>query len=118
IESAIEPEDILIIGCKRELEHISKKILADKLNKDNIKYLCQGVDESTYDLAGKVKKIYIGDSVDNKDKLDIIKYAYDNDINIYLVPDIFDITLTDIKVNQVDDLLIFKIGSLGLTGEQ
>src|SRR5699024_11117527 len=69
-------------------------------------------------LAGNVEKIYIGDSVEDKDKLDIVKYGYDNNINIYLVPDIFDITLTDIKVNQVDDLLIFKIGSLGLTGEQ
>ncbi|HLR20772.1 MAG TPA: sugar transferase [Tissierellaceae bacterium] len=118
IKSNIEPEDILIIGSKRELEHISKKILSDKLNKDNIKYLCEDVDKCTYDLAGNVEKIYIGDSVENKDKLDIVKYGYDNNINIYLVPDIFDITLTDIKVNQVDDLLIFKIGSLGLTGEQ
>lgn len=118
LNSTIKEENVLIIGNEEELDHISKKILLDKHNKDNIKYLCKKIDENIYNLVDKVEKIYIGDSIESEEKINIVKYSYDNNKDLYLIPDIFELTLTDVKVNQVDDLLVFKLDQLGLTEEQ
>jgi exopolysaccharide biosynthesis polyprenyl glycosylphosphotransferase len=72
----------------------------------------------TYELIDTVDKVYIGDSIDNTDKLNIINYCSEKNKTIYLIPSLYEISLVDFKVSQVDDLLVFKLEDLGLTYEQ
>lgn len=111
-------KDILIIALKEEAEYIAKKILIDKNNLDSIRYINEIIDKNTYKLIDLVDKVYIGDTIDNSDKLDIINYCSEMGKAIYLIPSLFEISLVDFKVSQVDDLLIFKLEDLGLTYEQ
>lgn len=111
-------KNILIIALREEAEYIAKKILLDKNNLDNIRYICEMTDKNIYKLIDVVDKVYIGDTIDNTDKLDIINYCSEMGKAIYLIPSLFEISLVDFKVTQVDDLLIFKLEDLGLTYEQ
>lgn len=116
---AITPaKDILILGSQEELNYISSKIVPDRYNNDKIRYTASQLDRETYKLIDQVEKVYIGDSIETGDKEDVVKYCAESSTDVYLVPNIFEITLTDIKVNQIDDLLVFKLDHLGLTGEQ
>ena len=112
-------KDILIaVGSIEEAEYIAKKILLDKNNLDNIRYICHNINKKTYELIDTVDKVYIGDSIGNTDKLDIINYCSEKNKTIYLIPSLYEISLVDFKVSQVDDLLIFKLEDMGLTYEQ
>jgi len=112
-------KDILIaVDSMEEAEYIAKKILLDKNNFDNIRYICHNINKKTYELIDTVDKIYIGDSIGNNDKLNIINYCSEKGKAIYLIPSLYEISLVDFKVSQVDDLLVFKIEDLGLTYEQ
>jgi exopolysaccharide biosynthesis polyprenyl glycosylphosphotransferase len=112
-------KDILIaVASMEEAEYIAKKILLDKNNLDNIKYICHDINKKVYELIDTVDKVYIGDSMNNTDKLNIINYCSEKGKTIYLIPSLYEISLVDFKVSQVDDLLIFKLEDLGLTYEQ
>lgn len=95
-----------------------QKILLDKNNFDNIKYICHDISGKTYELIDAVDKAYIGDTIANDDKLNIINYCSEKGKDIYLIPSLYEISLVDFKVSQVDDLLVFKLEDLGLTYEQ
>ena len=118
ISKRIEKDILIAVDSMEEAEYIAKKILLDKNNFDNIRYICHNINKKTYELIDTVDKIYIGDSIGNNDKLNIINYCSEKGKAIYLIPSLYEISLVDFKVSQVDDLLVFKIEDLGLTYEQ
>jgi exopolysaccharide biosynthesis polyprenyl glycosylphosphotransferase len=112
-------KDILItVASMEEAEYIAKKILLDKNNFDNIRYICHEINQKTYELIDAVDKVYIGDSLSAADKLSLINHCTEKGKDIYLIPSLYEISLVDFKVSQVDDLLVFKLEDLGLTIEQ
>lgn len=111
-------KDILIIAPKEEAECIAKKLLLDKYNFDNIKYICSEVNDLIYGFINNVDKIYIGNNVSNKDKLNIIKYCSERNKTVYIVPGLFEIALVNSKTTQINDILVFKVNSMGLSFEQ
>lgn len=111
-------KDILIIASKDETELIAKRLLLDKYNPDKVKYISEMVNSHTYELINLVDKVYIGSSVNEKDKIDLIKYSVENDKSVYLVPSFFEISLVGSKISLIGDLPTFKIEQLGLTFEQ
>lgn len=111
-------KDILVIASKEEAEYIAKKILLDKYNFDNIKYICNEINENIYKLINCVEKVYIGSSIENGDKLNIVSYCSENRKTIYLIPSLFEISLAGFRVSQANDMLIFKLENLRLTYEQ
>lgn len=80
--------------------------------------ICHDISGKTYELIDAVDKAYIGDTIANDDKLNIINYCSEKGKDIYLIPSLYEISLVDFKVSQVDDLLVFKLEDLGLTYEQ
>jgi len=118
ISKRIEKDILIAVDSIEEAEYIAKKILLDKYNLDNIRYICHDINKKTYELIDTVDKVYIGDSMSNADKLNIINYCSEKGKTIYLIPSLYEISLVDFKVSQVDDLLVFKLEDLGLTYEQ
>ena len=118
ISKRAEKDILIAVDSIEEAEYIAKKILLDKNNFDNIRYICHDINKRTYELINTVDKVYIGDSIANTDKLNIINYCSEKGKAIYLIPSLYEISLVDFKVSQVDDLLVFKIEDLGLTYEQ
>ena len=116
--SRIKKDILIAVDSMEEAEYIAKKILLDKNNLDNIKYICHDINKKAYELIELVDKVYIGEHMSNNDKLNIINYCSEKGKTIYLIPSLYEISLVDFKVSQVDDLLIFKLEDLGLTYEQ
>lgn len=110
--------DVLIIASRQEAEYIAKKILLDKYYLDNIKYICNRISENIHELIDNVDIVYIGSTVNNDDKINLVSYCSEKNKTICLVPNLFEISLVDFKISQVNDLLIFKLEDLGLTHEQ
>jgi len=111
-------KNIIIIAPKKESENIAKKILLDKANFDNVKYICNEINYETYKMINNSEKIYIGSNVSNSDKLEIMKYCYERHKDVYLIPGLYEIATVNSKLSQIGDILIFKIERLGLSFEQ
>lgn len=118
LKSNRKEKDILIIASEQEAEYIAKKILLDKYNFDNIKFICSEINGDTYKLIDNVDKVYIGSSLKNINKLNTIRYCTENNKTAYLVPSFFEISLVGLKITQINDIPVFKIEDMGLTYEQ
>lgn len=111
-------KNILIFAPKDEADKIAKKILLDKTNYDNVKYICNTMNNEIYSLVDDSEKVFIGNSANNNDKTEIIKYCSEMNKVVYLVPGLYEIATINSKSSQINDLLIFKIKGIGLSFEQ
>ncbi len=111
-------KNILIIASKEESEEFAVKLLLDKINLDNLKYISNHVNEGTYKLIDNSEKIYIGNNIDIHDRSNIIKYCSENQKDVYLIPGLYELAIINSKPNQIKDILFLKVDKLGLTFEQ
>ncbi len=111
-------QGIMIIAPTKEAEYIAKKILLDKFNFDKVRFIVDKINNETYKLIEQVEKVYIGNEINEQDKLNLIKYCSDRNKTLYIVPGLFEIALINSKVTQVKDMLVFKVEGMGLTFEQ
>jgi hypothetical protein len=118
IKSSRKQKNILIIAPKEESDGIALKLLLDKLNLDNLKYICNELNDETYKFIDNSEKIYIGNNIDINDKLDIIRYCFDMQKDVYLIPGLYELTMVNSKPTQINDTLVFKVDKLGLSFEQ
>ncbi|MGI6145637.1 MAG: sugar transferase [Clostridia bacterium] len=110
-----DSKKILIIASKEESEYIVKKLLLDKHNYDSIKCFSHNVNDEMYVLINNVDKIYIGNNINENDKSKIIKYCLEREKTVYLVPGLYEIALVNSQISQINDMLVFKVDSMGLT---
>ncbi|MFW6030032.1 MAG: hypothetical protein ACOCRO_07230, partial [Halanaerobiales bacterium] len=54
---------VMIIGSQEEAGNIACRLLLNKLNLDNLRYICNHVDNKIYELIDDVDKIYVGASI-------------------------------------------------------
>lgn len=111
-------EELLIIASHTELDDIIKSFLLSKFNFNHIKFVCNQVDRKTYELINKVDKVYIGNDISQKEKVNLIKYCSEKKKTIYILPGLFEIALINSKITQINDMLAFKIEDIGLSSEQ
>lgn len=111
-------KDILIVASKKESESIAIKLLLDKSNFDKVKYICNEINSTTYELINNSDKIYIGDGINNDEKLSIMKFCSNNNKDVYLIPGLFELALINSKPTKIDDILALKIDRLGLSFER
>ncbi|MEL7648010.1 MAG: sugar transferase [Sedimentibacter sp.] len=111
-------KNIMIIASKKEAERIAVKLLLDKSNLDNVRYICNEINDDIYMFINSSDKIYIGDNVNNEDKLNIMKYCSIMNKDVYLIPGLFEISMVNSKTTQIDDMLVLKIDRLGLSFER
>ncbi len=109
-------EKILIIADKKEADHIAKKIIQDDFISNNIKISYN--DDNDFKIIKYVDKVYLGSSIDNKKKNEIINLCVVNEKIVYLVPTLFEISLVNFKMAQASDMLFFRMDNLELTYEK
>jgi exopolysaccharide biosynthesis polyprenyl glycosylphosphotransferase len=111
-------KNILIIASKEESEELAVKMLLDKVNFDNLKYISNHVNDETYKLIDISEKVYLGKNIDIGDKIDVIEYCSKNNKDVYLIPGSYELAMMNSKTNQIKDILFLKVDKLGLTFEQ
>ena len=118
IKSNRKQNNILIIASKEESEELAIKLLLDKVNVDNLKYISNNVNDETYRIIDNSEKIYIGNNINVNDKMNVIKYCSEKQKEVYLIPGLYELAMMNSKVNQIKDILFLKVDKLGLTFEQ
>lgn len=118
IKSSWKQKNIMIIASKKESEELAVNLLLDKINLDNLKYICNHVNEETYGFIEESDKIYVGNDININDKLNVIKYCSEKHKDVYFIPGVYELSMINSKPNQVKDILVFKVEKLGLTFEQ
>ena len=108
---------ILILGSREDTNNIAKKLLLSENNLDNLKYICNNIDGYIYSLIDDVDKIYVGSTVDDQVKSDIIRYCIGTDKVVYLVPEVFEIAMINARTVQMDDIPVFEIDNFHLSME-
>lgn len=117
LKSNYQKKKILILGTNQDATNIAKKLLLSENNLDNLKYICNIIDGNIYNLVDDVDKIYVGSSVDNKVKSDIISYCIGKEKVVYLVPELHEIAMINAKTVQLDDVPVFEIDNFHLSME-
>lgn len=112
-----QKKKIIIIGNKEDSQNIARKLLLNKNNLDNLRYICSALDNNLYNYIDEVDKVYVGSSIDNKSKSDIIAYCIGKDKVVYIVPELFEIAMVNTKTAQIDDIPVFEIDNLHLSME-
>lgn len=117
LRSNYRKKKILILGSRGDTNNIAKKLLLNENNLDNLKYICNNIDGHLYNLIDDVDKIYVGSSVNNQVKSDIIRYCIGTDKVVYLVPEVFEIAMINARTVQMDDIPVFEIDNFHLSME-
>ena len=117
LKSNYKQKKIMIMGSKEETNNIAKKLLLNKYNPDNLRYICNNIDKNIYGFIDDVDKIYIASSINSQVKSDIISYCIGKDKVVYLVPELFEIAMINARSVQLDDLPIFEIDNFHLSME-
>lgn len=112
-------QKIIIVGQKEEREGIAKKILIDEKNSCMIKYML-GEEEldSIKTVIKEVDMLLIAPRVDKKFKNKLITLCLENNKQVYVIPELYEIILLKSKISQFNDVPAFKIESLSLSVEQ
>lgn len=109
-------KDCLIIG-NDTLEYVTKKILIKQRDLYRIKYVCNS--ETTYldEYLNEIEVVFICGDVNLELKKYIIDRALMERKSIYIVPDIYELSLINSKLSRADDIPMLKVQKLGLTME-
>ncbi|MCT4619065.1 MAG: sugar transferase [Marinisporobacter sp.] len=111
-------KNVMIIGDEEQAENIAKKILSTNEKQFKIRYMCRELHDEVYEWINEVDAVCMSANLDSKYKEKIISYCVELDKTIYIIPELFEITLFNAKLTQFDDVPAFCIENFHLTIEQ
>ncbi|MFI3328899.1 MAG: sugar transferase [bacterium] len=112
----------IIYGPKEEVQNFAIKFLKDGSHHKRVQYLVfeeEEFNDVVYKYIDNVDEIYITPSCMTKSKNNIVSYCITQKyISVFLVPQLYEIGIIKSKTNNIDDTLLFEVGSLHFTLEQ
>lgn len=108
------PINLMIIGNKADAENIIKK-LSNQRNRDfYIKYLCNNI-KILEDYIEQVDEIIICSRLLEEYREYIINLCIARNKELYIIPQIQDIAMTNTRLEEFDDMPVFKINSFSIS---
>lgn len=111
-------KNLLIIGNKEQVEAITRKIFTYNRELYYVKYICTAYRDEIKQYINDVDVVVICSGVNNEQKSNIVMYCIDSNKELYIIPELFEITMLNSQIEQFDDIPVFKIENLRLTLEQ
>ena len=111
---------LMVIGERGELSSIIEKV-GHALKKSNLHIKCIVPSDEIGKALKRLKdvdEVFISDSVSDEDKMKIITECLDYKKVVYIVPKLFEISLSNTRMVQFEDMPAFMVDRLGLTVEQ
>jgi len=109
---------MLIVSEFDRFEEVTRKVLSDKRNADQIAYFVRPVDGLYLDYIDQVDKILITEDIPASLKNDIISHCIVLDKSLYIVPRTFEIAIYNSEIIQISDYLAFRVDTLHLSVEK
>ncbi|KAE9634989.1 exopolysaccharide biosynthesis polyprenyl glycosylphosphotransferase [Defluviitalea raffinosedens] len=113
-------QSILIIGHGQELEEAARKIIMSAGHLYEVRYLFDL--QKDFKLARKlindVEHVFICSDLAEQDKSKIFSYCVSENKNMFIIPDLFEISIKNASLYQFDDIPLFRVQHLTLTSEQ
>ena len=119
----VNVKNSLILGPEEEVNTLAQKFIFDDDSNTYLKYLVyENFDNeelnTVFGYINNVDQVYITENLSTKRKNIVISYCYKNNISCYLVPKLYELSINNAPVDQIEDTLVYKINGLGLTLEQ
>lgn len=108
------PINLMIIGNKDDAENIIKKLSNHRSRNFNIKYLCNNI-KVLEDYIEQVDEIIICSRLSDEYREYIINLCIDYNKELYIIPQIQDIAMTNTKLEEFDDMPVFKINAFSIS---
>jgi len=111
---------LMVIGERSELKAIIEKV-GHSLRKAklHIHYVIPSDEiEKAFKRLKDVDEVFISDSVSDEDKMKVITECLALKKTVYIVPRLFEISLSSARMVQFEDMPAFMVDRLGLTVEQ
>lgn len=113
-------QPVIVIGEGEQLEETTKKILLVSGDLYCIKYLFDL--KKDFKLAHKlikdVSNVFLCSGISETDKSKIFSYCIAEGKNMFIIPELFEISIKNSSLDQFDDIPVFKIDNLSLSVEQ
>lgn len=113
-------QSIIIIGRGEQTIESTKKILISTKKIYEVKYIydLEKGFEGTKKLIKEVDHVFICSNLSSKEKSIVFSYCMEKETDVFIIPNLFDISMKNSKLTQFDDIPTFKINSIGITTEQ
>lgn len=111
---------LMVIGERSELSSILEKV-ENTLKKAKLHIKCiipADEIEKAFKRLKDVDEVFISDNVSDDDKMKIITQCLAGKKVVYIVPGLFEISLSNARMVQFEDMPAFMLDRLGLTVEQ
>jgi len=115
-----ERAKMMIIGTPEDIDHVVGKV---RLSADTLNIKINHISTSTdfNDIKYKmreVSEVLICSSVSNDLKMNIMSYCMANKKIVYIIPQLFEISMVNSKMVQFEDMPALMVDGIGLTIEQ
>lgn len=125
-------KDLIIIGESREVESFLRKLQSDSDNiyKPVAILLSEGTFEAQDIIVGhereaneiiqklKPNVLLLCPSLTRERKKEIVSFALAHNIEVMLVPDLYDIMLAQVQLEAVDDTMVFSLGGFAIPSHE
>ncbi|MCT4593977.1 MAG: sugar transferase [Anaeromicrobium sp.] len=112
-----QPMRMAVICKDEKSEELLKKIIMTNGSRYIIKFITDSVD-NIKDSMDEIDAICIGTDISSEEKAKIISYSANLNKTVYIIPELYEISLFNAKLTQFDDVPAFCIENLNLTIEQ
>lgn len=69
-------------------------------------------------LIKQVDHVFICSNISSEEKSIVFSYCMAKDTDVFIIPDLFDISMKNSRISQFDDIPTFRVNSIGITPEQ
>lgn len=109
---------VTIVGYGEEAFELARKAILKGKNFFDFKSFCDVKRENAYEKIKAVDAVIISPELNNSEKAKIISQCISLNKSIYIIPELFEISLFNARITQFDDLPVFCIDKLNLSVEQ
>lgn len=113
-------QTIIIIGRGEQAIESTKKILISARKLYEVRYIYdleQGF-KGARKLIKEVDHVFICSNITSEEKSIVFSYCMAKNTDVFIIPNLFDISMKNSKLSQFDDIPTFRVNSIGITPEQ
>lgn len=113
-------QTMIIIGRGEQTIESTKKILMSAKKIYEVKYVydLENGFKGAKKLIKQVDHVFICSNISSEEKSIVFSYCMAKDTDVFIIPDLFDISMKNSRISQFDDIPTFRVNSIGITPEQ